>query len=88
MKKVVLAMDSFKGCLSSAEVEQAAEEGIKEVCPDCEVIRFPIADGGEGILEILVEATHGTYHEVLANDPHASDENLLWNFGRWRNCFD
>lgn len=30
MKKVVLAMDSFKGCLSSAEVEQAAEEGIKE----------------------------------------------------------
>lgn len=69
MKKVVLAMDSFKGCLSSAEVEQAAEEGIKEVCPDCEVIRFLIADGGEGILEILVEATHGTYHEVLANDP-------------------
>ena len=69
MKKVVVAMDSFKGCLSSVEVEQAAEEGIKDVCPDCRVICFPMADGGEGILEILVEATHGTYHEVLANDP-------------------
>ncbi|GCB36297.1 glycerate kinase [Bacteroides faecalis] len=69
MKKVVVAMDSFKGCLSSAEVEKAAEEGIKKVCPDCDVILIPIADGGEGILEISVEATHGTYREVFANDP-------------------
>jgi len=38
MKKVVVAMDSFKGCLSSSEAEKAVEEGIKLVCPDCEVI--------------------------------------------------
>ena len=38
MKKVVVAMDSFKGCLSSTEAEKAAEEGVKQVCPDCEVI--------------------------------------------------
>ena len=44
MKKVVVAMDSFKGCLSSTEAEKAAEEGVKQVCPDCEVICFPIAD--------------------------------------------
>lgn len=69
MKKVVLAMDSFKGCLSSSEAEKAAEEGIKLVCPDCEVIRFPIADGGEGILTVLVEATRGTYQKIIANDP-------------------
>ena len=43
MKKVVVAMDSFKGCLSSTEAEKAAEEGVKQVCPDCEVICFPIA---------------------------------------------
>ena len=60
MKKVVVAMDSFKGCLSSSEVEKAVEEGIKLVCPDCEGIRFPIADGGEGILTVLVEE-----HEAL-----------------------
>ena len=69
MKKVVVAMDSFKGCLSSSEVEKAVEEGIKLVCPDCEVIRFPIADGGEGILTVLVEATRGTYQKIIANDP-------------------
>ena len=38
MKKVMLAIDSFKGCLSSIEAEKAAEQGIKIVCPDCEVI--------------------------------------------------
>ena len=69
MKKVVVAMDSFKGCLSSSEAEKAAEEGIKLVCPDCEVIRFPIADGGEGILTVLIEATRGTYQKIIANDP-------------------
>ena len=34
MKKVVLAIDSFKGCLSSIEAEKAAEQGIQIVCPD------------------------------------------------------
>ena len=36
MKKVVLAIDSFKGCLSSIEADKTAEQGIKIVCPDCE----------------------------------------------------
>lgn len=67
--KVALAIDSFKGCLSSVEAEIAAEQGIKMVSPDCEVLRFPIADGGEGILDVLVEATHGTYRKVIASDP-------------------
>ena len=35
MKKVVLAIDSFKGCLSSIEADKTAEQGIKIVCPDC-----------------------------------------------------
>lgn len=69
MKKVVVAMDSFKGCLSSAAAGKAAEEGIKQVCPDCEVIRFPIADGGEGMLDVLVEANGGTYQKMIAHDP-------------------
>ena len=38
MKKVVLAIDSFKGCLSSIEADKTAEQGIKIVCPYCEVI--------------------------------------------------
>lgn len=69
LKKVIIAMDSYKGCLSSIEAEKAAEEGVRAVCPDCQVVCLPIADGGEGILEVLVETTHGTYRSLIANDP-------------------
>lgn len=69
MKKVVLVIDSFKGSLTSVEAELAAEEGVKLVCPECEIVRFPIADGGEGLLEVLVEALGGSYRTVVASDP-------------------
>ena len=69
MKKIILAIDSFKGCLTSEEVEQAAQKGILDVYPDCEVVSVPIADGGEGMLDIMVRATHGKYMEVEVHDP-------------------
>lgn len=69
MRKIVIAIDSFKGSLTSQEALQAVEEGIKSVCPLCEVVRFPIADGGEGILDVLVSSQHGTYVPVKAHDP-------------------
>ena len=50
MKKVVIAIDSFKGCLPSAEAGKAAAEGIRSVFPKCEILSLPIADGGEGML--------------------------------------
>lgn len=53
MKKVVIAIDSFKGCLTSSEVIQAATEGILQIQPSCKVISIPISDGGEGLLETL-----------------------------------
>ena len=46
MKKVVVASDSFKGCLSSAQVADAVEKGIHEVYPECEVVKLGVADGG------------------------------------------
>ena len=50
MHKVVIASDSFKGSLSSAEVAEAACNGIHEIYPDCEVLKVCMADGGEGML--------------------------------------
>ena len=52
--KIVLAFDSFKGCLSAAEVCAAAEEGVQSVCPDAEVVRVPLSDGGEGLVDCFV----------------------------------
>lgn len=69
MKKAVLAIDTFKGCLTSAEAEAAAAEGVHAALPECEVIRIPVADGGEGMLDVLIAATHGKSISVQAHGP-------------------
>ena len=69
MNKIVVAIDSFKGILSSREADEAAEQGIKTIFPQCEVLHFPVADGGEGILEILTDAFHGHTVPLVAHNP-------------------
>lgn len=69
MKKVVIAIDSFKGCLPSAEAGEAAARGIRSVFPECEIRCLPIADGGEGMLEVLITATNGQEVHVSAHGP-------------------
>jgi len=67
--KIVVAIDSFKGCLSSKEANQAAAEGIRSACPDADVIQVPVSDGGEGFLDAFHAALGGTWVEVMVNDP-------------------
>ena len=67
--KFVLAPDSFKECMSSKEVCETMEIAIRKIYPDAEVIEVPMADGGEGTVEALVEATSGTYHMVKVTGP-------------------
>lgn len=69
MKKIVLAIDSFKGCLSSKEIEQCIAEEIHCILPSCQTVCIPIADGGEGMLDTLIEATQGTFVSTQAHDP-------------------
>ncbi|MDR1406541.1 MAG: glycerate kinase [Tannerella sp.] len=69
MKKIVVAVDSFKGCLSSGEIGKAAENGIKAVFPSCEVVQIPVADGGEGVLDVLMPVVNGRYASVRAHNP-------------------
>ena len=51
--KIIVALDSFKGCLSSAEANQAAAEGILSLYPQADVIQVPVSDGGEGFLDAI-----------------------------------
>ncbi len=69
MKKIVIASDSFKGCLSSIEVADAAESGIRKVFPDCRVVKVAAADGGEGTAEVIGKAIGATRTEISASDP-------------------
>ncbi len=59
--RIVIAPDSFKGCLSAREVCLAIEEGIVRVWPDAHIDKVPMADGGEGTVAALVDATGGRY---------------------------
>lgn len=57
--KIVLAPDSFKESLTALEVAQAIEKGMKKVLPHADFIKVPMADGGEGTVQSLVDATGG-----------------------------
>ena len=57
--KIILAPDSFKGSLTSLEVAEAMEAGIKRALPDADCIRIPMADGGEGTMRSLLDAAGG-----------------------------
>lgn len=52
MKRVILAIDSFKGCLTSSEVEMAVEEAIKQQYTQTEIKKVPVTDGGDGMLDV------------------------------------
>lgn len=69
MKKIVVACDSFKGSLSSREVAEAVGYGIRNVFPSCKVVNVPVADGGEGTVEALVDALHGKMMKTDMSGP-------------------
>lgn len=67
--KVVIAIDSFKGCLTSKEANEAAAEGIRWAYPDAEIVEVPVSDGGEGYMEAFHAAIGGRLEEVTVRDP-------------------
>lgn len=67
--KVVIAIDSFKGSLSSMEAGIAAKDGILKACNAAKVIIKPLADGGEGTVDSLVEGMNGNREKTYVTGP-------------------
>ena len=67
--KILIAIDSFKGSLSSKEAGEAIKSGIVRVVPDADVVISPLADGGEGTVETLVDALGGSLETVRVKGP-------------------
>ena len=67
--KVIVAIDSFKGCLTSTEANLAATEGIHARMPDAEVVQIPVSDGGEGWLEAFQRVLGGRVIEHNVPNP-------------------
>lgn len=66
--KIVLAIDSFKGCLTSIEAEHAAAEGIRQTGIDAEIVSIPVSDGGEGMLDSFLFSVNGERIRVNVHD--------------------
>jgi glycerate kinase len=67
--KVIIAPDSYKGTNTSINVAKAIERGFRRVAPDIGVHNVPIADGGEGTVEAVVQGAGGEYREVEVTGP-------------------
>lgn len=69
MLKFVVAPDKFKGSLTGIQFCNAIEKGIKKELPNAEIIKLPLADGGDGTIEILQYHLHGKLIKTTVNDP-------------------
>lgn len=76
--KFVLAPDSFKESMMAAEVCQAMEKGIRKAIPEAEIISIPMADGGEGTTDSLIDATNGQKHFLTVTDPLGKKVNAYY----------
>lgn len=78
--KIILAPDSFKGTLSSMEIIEHLEEGARRYFDPVDIIKVPIADGGEGTVDALVIATDGEYRSVEVMGP-LSNQRVIAKYG-------
>ena len=76
--KVVIAPQSFKGSISALDAAKAMEEGVKRVVSDAETVLVPVADGGDGTLETLVEATNGEIRSATVTGPIGKPVMAEW----------
>lgn len=80
MDKIVVASDSFKGSATSLEVAEAVEKGIRRKNPSVEVVKLPIADGGEGTVEALIQALDGKKEEIEVTGPYDRPVKATYGF--------
>jgi glycerate kinase len=76
--KIVTAIDSFKGSMTSIEAGNAVAEGFKRAYPDVEVVVRPLADGGEGTVEALVEGMKGQTENIEVTGPFKKRVNCTY----------
>jgi glycerate kinase len=83
--KIIIAPDSFKESLSASAVADAIERGSAQSAARCEYVKLPIADGGEGTVDALINATAGQLIFVPVTGPMGRPVNGFWPAGGWEN---
>ncbi|MEE5044115.1 glycerate kinase [Pseudomonas alliivorans] len=78
--KIVIAPDSFKDSLSAQAVANAIASGLAEVWPDAELVKCPMADGGEGTIEALLDACQGQWMSAQVSGPLGDRVEAHWGW--------
>jgi glycerate kinase len=78
MNKVVIAPQGFKESLTGMEIAQAMSIGVKRVWPEVETILIPVADGGDGTLQTLVESSGGEVKTANVEDAIGRRVDAEW----------
>ena len=76
--KIVIAPQTFKGSISALDAAYAMRDGVIRVVPDAEVALAPVADGGDGTLETLVEGSGGQIHRIEITGPLGERRSAEW----------
>ncbi len=80
--KIVVAIDSFKGSMTSLQAGEAIRQGIHRVIPDAAVFVRPLADGGEGTVEALTLGMGGTLHTIEVTGPLGTKVNATYGIAQ------
>ncbi|MGO5131887.1 glycerate kinase family protein [Mitsuokella jalaludinii] len=80
MMKTVIAIDSFKGCISSMEAGKVLQQAIRSVYPEDTTVVFPLADGGEGTVDAMTQGLHGKIVEVTVTGPLGTPVKSRYGF--------
>ena len=78
--KIVIAPDSFKDSLSAQAVADAIASGLAEVWPDAELVKCPMADGGEGTIEAVLDACEGQWMSAQVSGPLGDSVSAQWGW--------
>lgn len=78
--KIIIAPDSFKDSLSAEGVAQAIAEGLAEVWPDADLIKCPMADGGEGTVDSVLAACNGELRRQAVRGPLGETVEARWGW--------
>ena len=78
MLRILIAPDKFKGSLTSREVCDIVEKGLRLSSPDMDIISFPLADGGDGLLEIISYYTDARVHKAGVANPLGKLVSSRW----------
>jgi len=78
--KIVIAPDSFKGSMTAAQVCAAVAKGVRAAMPETEIICVPMADGGEGTVQSLIDGLGGNFVSLMVGDPLGRPVTAVYGF--------